>query len=279
MPKQLSKPHPVIARWLTEHERRKEQARRERDPLIKRMIAPEEFTSGDRRRHRILDTLFKELERQGGRVKEEEQRQLFVEMDGEPIRFQIREKQKQVRRPLTDDEKRWGSASDKGWRQELQPTGRLVLTIKTWLPDGLRTEWLENDAKSMELLLPEIIATFVAAGPLLVEQWQQREEEERQRQIAEHKQYEEQQRRRLDANRWRHFVELAHRSRDAEIARAFVAQLRRLDCDESEAVAGKGLGDWMAWAEKHAHSTDPLGHGVSSIFDSVGEITAWSYRD
>jgi hypothetical protein len=279
VPKRLTKPHPVIAGWLANHERRKEEARRERDPWIKRMMTPEEFTGSNRRQHRILDALFKELERQGGRVKEDDRRRVFAEMNGEPIMFQIREKQKQVRRPLNEDEKRWRSASDKDWKQELQPTGKLVFTIKTWLPNGLRTEWLENDAKPMETLLPEIVATFVAAGPLLVEQRCQREKAERQRQIAERQRYEEQQRRKLDANRWRHFVEIAHQWRDAEIARAFVAQLKRLDYDEDEEIAGNRLSDWIIWAEEHAHSTDPLNHGVEGIFNSVGKITTWSYRD
>lgn len=279
VPERLSKPHSVIAGWLANHERRKEEARRERDPWRKRFLTPEEFTSDDRRRYRILDTLFKELERQGGRVREDERRQLIVEINGEPIIFQLREKQKQVRRPLTADEKRWRAPSDKGWRQELQPTGKLVLSIKTWMPSGLRSEWLENDAKAMEDLLPEIVAAFVAAGPLLAERTRQREEEKRQYQIAEFKRYEEQQRRKLEANRWRRFVELARRSRDAEIARAFIDEMKRLDCDQEEEIGGKKVREWIAWAEESAYSTDPLNHGVEKVFKAVGEITTWSYQD
>lgn len=279
VPERLTKPHPVIAGWLADYERRKKDARRERDPWIKRMSMPDEFTATDRRRHRILHALFKELERQGGRVKEDERRQLLVEMNGEPITFQLREKQKQVRRPLNEDEKRWRAASDKGWKQELQPTGKLVFAIKTWLPGGRRTEWLETDAKPMETLLPEITTIFVAAGPLLAEQKRYREREEQQRRIAEQKRYEEEQRRKLDANRWRRFVEIAHQWRDAEIARAFVAQLKRLDFDEDEEVAESRLGDWVTWAEEHAESADPMNRRIGRIFGSVGKVTTWSYRD
>lgn len=277
VPQRLTSPHPIIASWLADHDRRKQEARRERNPWAINMMA-KDFTNSDRRQHRILSALFKELERQGGKVKDESGRQLLVEMNGEPIVFQIREKQKQIRRPLTEDEKRGRLASDKNWTQELKPTGKLVFTIKTWLQSGLRTEWLETDVRSMEMMLPEIVATFVAAGPLLVKQRRQREEEERQRQIAERERYEEQQRRKLDDNRWRRFVEIAHQRRDAEIARAFVAQLERLEYDEDEEVAGSRLREWIAWAEEHARLTDPLNHGLDGIFASVGEVTAWTYE-
>lgn len=66
VPNRLTKPHPVIASWLKDYERCKEEARRERDPWRKRLKMPDEFTSTDRRQHRSLDALFKELERQGG---------------------------------------------------------------------------------------------------------------------------------------------------------------------------------------------------------------------
>lgn len=277
--KRLTKPHPIIARWLADHERRKQEARRERDPWIKCMGMPKEFSPTERRQHRILNALFKEIERQGGRIKEGDQRQLYAEVHGEAIAFQIREKQKQVRRPLTEDERRWHTRTDRDWKPELQPTGKLVFVIKTWLrSNGLQTEWLEKDATPMEMLLPDIVATFAAAGPLLAEQRRQRDEVERQQRIAESKRYEEQKLVKLDENRWRRFVEVAHQWNDAEIARAFIAQVKRLNYDEDEYVAGNPLGAWLAWAEEHTCSADPLNHGLGGIFGSVGEVTAWSFE-
>ena len=57
---------------------------------------------------------------------------LLAEISGEKIEFQVRERQKQQRRALTDDEKRWRLSSEKNWKQELVSTGRLVIEIKTW---------------------------------------------------------------------------------------------------------------------------------------------------
>jgi hypothetical protein len=65
---------------------------------------------------------------------------LFAEVLSEKVEFQVREKQKQERRPLTDDEKRWRSPCDNGWKKELVPTGWLVFEIKSWhWPNALPT--------------------------------------------------------------------------------------------------------------------------------------------
>jgi hypothetical protein len=164
----LQKPHAIIAGWIAEHEDGRRRARQERDPWM-RGLAPAPFTDEDRRRHRVLDALFKALERQGAKVRQDERKLLFAEVNGETIEFQLREKLKKGRRPLTDDERRWRVAGEKDWRQELLPTGHLVLAIKTYLPTGFRQEWLETDAEPMDGLLPDIVATFIAAGPMLVE--------------------------------------------------------------------------------------------------------------
>jgi hypothetical protein len=279
VPKRLARPHPIVAGWLADRERRKQEAKRERDPWRRKMLDPDELTESERRQHRILDALFKALERQGAKVKLSERRELSAEIQHERIEFQIREKQKQVRRPLTDEEKRWSFSNDKGWKQELQPTGKLVFAIRTDLPGGLRTEWLETDDRAMEMLLPDIVATFVAAGPLLVEQRRQREEAEHQRRIAEQKRYEEEQRRKRDNNRWRRFMDIAHQWRDAEIARGFLDALKKTRADLDREVDGRSVRDWITWAEERLRSADPLNNGAEAILNSVASVTEWTYRD
>ncbi len=279
VPERLVKPHPVVARWLADHERRKEEARRERDPWRRNLLHPGEFMPQDRRRHRILDALFKELERSGGRVKENERREIVVEISGEKVEFQLREKQKQVRQPLTDDEKRWRSSTDRDWKQVLEGTGRLVFTIKSYLDGSLRREWLESETTSMESLLPEIAATLVAAGAVLVDMRRKREEAERLRLMEERKRTEERERRKLDDNRWRRLTELADAWRTAKVTRDFIAAVKAMPSDSQEALAGMPLAEWLAWAEERLHKADPLTYGVDGIFRDIAEVTAWSYRE
>jgi hypothetical protein len=198
----------VIAKWRSEKKERQERARRERDSWTRSLYHEADFTTGDRRRHRILHALFSILEREGGVIVETERKELRYERDGAHVEFQLREKFKQMRRPLTEHEERWRSASDKGWRLELEPTGMLLFEFKTYSLGGLRKNWLETEAKPMETLLPGIFATFVAAIPLLVEEKRQRDETARRWREAEQRRAEEEQRRRIDDARWRKSLSL-----------------------------------------------------------------------
>jgi hypothetical protein len=275
----LVKPHAIISAWLTDHEERKRRARQERDPWRKKLYDPGDLSDSDRRRHRFLDALFKAIERQGGKVVQESRRELVANVSGEKIEFQLREKHKQIRRPLTADEQRWRIAGDKDWKQELAPTGRLAFEIRTYLPAGLRGHWLEAEKRPLEDMLPEIVGVFVAAGPLLVQQRREREAAERERRLAERRRYEEQQKRRRDANRWRHFREIALDWRELAAARNLLSMLRSIDVDLSVEINGRSVGDWLVWAEDRLKRADPTANGLEGLFKRIAEITEWSYRD
>lgn len=276
----LLRPHAVIAAWLAEHEQKKRQARSERDPWRRDLYDPGDFSETDRRKHRILDALFKAIERHGGTVKQGERMVLFAEVLGEKVEFQLREKQRQQRRPLTDQEKRWQSPGDKDTKQELVPTGFFVFEIKTWQwPNALPKQWVESEKQPIESMLPDILAAFVAAGPLLVQQRKDREAAERERQLAEQRRYEEQQRRKRDANRWRRFRELAEDWHALAAVREFLVKLRSMDAAPSTVVDGRSVEEWIIWAEEWLKQADPIVDGVDGVFEQVAEITDWSYRD
>lgn len=274
----LSRPHPLIARWLVDHDRRKREARQEPDPSRRKFLMPAELSPSDKRRYRILDALFKAVEKQGGKATEDDNRRLYAEMQSEKIEFQLREKLKQTRRPLDQTERRWAAKDDKGWRFALQPTGRMLFTIKTYLPNSLRREWVETEKNAMESMLPDIVATIVVAGPLLVEQRANQEKLERERHAAEMRRYEEQQRRKLNENRVRRFTEFAERHRRLELAAAFLAELKA-SADLKAEVAGNSVEDWISWMEQRLSEANPLRMGAEAIFEAVTEVTTWSYRD
>ena len=280
VPERLSRPHVIIAEWLADHERRKQEAKREHDPWRRKLVQPADFSEQDRRRHRILDTLFKELERQGSRIIQGAYRALAAEVAGEKIEFELREKQKQVRRPLTEKERQWETWNRSGMKQELQPSGFLVFVFKTYLVGSLRREWLEKAGKPMEELLPEIIATFIAAGPLLAEQRRVREEQARLHAIAEQRREQERQKRKQDQNRWRRLVQIAGAWREVEVARDFIAAMRALPAPEREQlIDGQPFEEWLLWAEQHLESANPLSHGLEGIFKDIAQIQSWTYRD
>jgi len=279
VPERLNRPHAIIAGWLADHERRKQEAKRERDPWRRDLLRPVEFSEQDRRRHRILDALFKELERQGVRIIQGNYRALSAEIAGEKIEFELREKQKQIRRPLTEKERKREPWNKKGVKQELQPSGFLVFVIKTYLVGSLRREWLEKASKPMEELLPDIMATFIAAGPLLAEQRRAQEERARLHAIAEQRREQERQKRKRDQNRWRRLVQIAGGWREVEVARDFIAAMHQLPVAEKQLVDGQPLEEWLLWAEKHLESANPLSHGVEGIFKDIAQVQSWTYRD
>jgi hypothetical protein len=278
IPQRLSRPHPIVAGWLADHERRKIEARNERDPWRKKWMDPGSFSENDRRRHRILDALFKSIERQGGHAKQDDRQAIFVELLGQPIEFQLREKLKQVRRPLNHDEKQWQSNGDKGWRKELQPTGMFILSIKTYIP-GIRREWLETKDKAMEDIFPDIVATFISAGPVLVEIKRKRDEEAQRARAAEQRRYEKEQHQKREKNRWREFNGIARQWRDTALAREFVAALKLASVDPEQKVGGLSLSQWFAWVDEKIGSYDPVTQGVEAIFGRVSQVTEWTQRD
>ena len=278
VPERLVKPHPIVARWIADHKRRKELGRYETNPWLRNQINPDPFTAQSRRRYRILNALFKELESNGGKVKEDSRKELFVEMSGERVEFQLREKQRQVRQPLTPDERRFRLSADRDWKMILEGTGRLIFTIKTYLGSGLRKEWLETEPTPMESLLPEIVATLVGAGAVLAQKRREREEAERLRTIEERKRAEERERRNLDDNRWRRFTELAQAWHTATATREFIAVLKTMPIHEQEAIAGQSSREWINWAEARLGRADPITYGINRIFRDIADVRTWTFE-
>lgn len=268
----LLRPHKLVAKWLDERERRRREARANRDDWGP--SDPGKFTDTDQRRHRILDALFKELERHGGKVTEEKRDELRVERQGEKIEFQLREKQKQIRHAVREEDRSW-----RKFEQELQPTGKLIFSIKTHMPQGIRSEWLETDDKAMESLVPEILSSLLAAVPLLVQRRQEQEELGRQRRNEEQKRREEEDRRKLARNRVRKFVEFAEEWKNVQVAREFLAAIRSQDVDTEAKVGTTNLSNWLSFMEKTLNEFDPLSQGPVHVFAQVAQVQSWSYRD
>lgn len=268
VPDRLHKPHAIIAGWLAEHQRQVELAKRDRWGSHYR---PRDFTPMERRRHRLLDALFKELERQGAKTGENDRRELYAEVSGERLEFELREKYKQVRRPLTAEELKWGG-NKSGMTQELQPTGFFLFTIKRYLPGSLRREWLERDDAPIEDRLAEIVATFLVAGPIIAKERRQREERAR-------REEEERQRRKLDRNRWRRFAEIAKAWDEVGTARRFLQALKEVDQPGGVLVEGKPVSEWLDWAEGKLKAVDPIEQGITAIFEDIANIKYWTYHD
>ncbi|MDF0541232.1 hypothetical protein PX699_02660 [Sphingobium sp. H39-3-25] len=275
----LVRPHPIIAGWLARREREIRKGDQIYDRRLKRSVRPSAFSVQERRRHRILDALFKALEAENISVTESERLELFATSGREKIEFQLRVKLQQVRRPLTADEREWYSYRDKDYRLELAETEALIFEVKTWLPANLQRNWQDGRKGTVETMAGDILATMLAAFPLMVAEREQREKAEERRRIEEQRRHELEQQRKLDQNRFRCLLEQAGRWREAELARSFVAALRAAIADPTVEIDDRPASEWLDWAEARASQHDPLASDPLDVFDTIADVTNWTYRD
>ncbi|MBR0850724.1 hypothetical protein JQ543_23485 [Bradyrhizobium diazoefficiens] len=263
VPSKLHHPHQVVAGWIEERQRSRDQAKAH--SWGRGDYVPPDFTAMERRRHRLLSTLFIALEKHGYAAKVDERGRPAVEIARQPSTLIIKEKYRQVRQPLTEEEKKRGFNPKRPWRQEMQPTGLLQLSVEPRLHPTLRQSWIDAEDQPLEQQLPEIAATFVAAAPILQERRRQQEENERRRHEEEMRSYEERQRQQLERNRLRGFLELASRWRQVEDARQFLNALASHTAQEpAQAVGDLSLDEWIAWARERLTGRDPLEAGQMS---------------
>ena len=102
VPARLTQIHPIVAGWIEERRRWRQEARQH--PWYGSDRLPPDFTPLERRRHRILNALFNALAKHGYTAKVDKRGKTRLEIDGEPAEFSLKEKFRQVRRPLTEEE-------------------------------------------------------------------------------------------------------------------------------------------------------------------------------
>lgn len=275
----MVRPHPIIATWNARRD--KEIASRDQvyDFRLRRLGKPTGFTPMERRCHRLLDAILKALETQEIKVTESERREIIATSGREKIEVQARVKLQQVRRPLTEDERHWRSAGDKDFRIEMAETDIVIFEIKTYLPSGLKRMWQDSRKATLEELAGEIIATLIAAFPLMRAAREASEEQARLHQIEQQRRYAEEQIRKLDRDRYRRLLEHAQRWKDAHLAREYLEALKAAAIDKGTVIDAKDGGDWLAWAEASIERRLAVESDPAVVFQSIAEVTNYSYRD
>lgn len=273
VPDRLHKPHPVIAAWI-EARKNEREASRHRPWGNVRATVPD-FSTEDQRRHRILNALFRALESGNHAVTETRRGDLEVKLGGKPVSFRLREKLKQVQRPLTDDEKRWGFSAKNGYRKETVGSGFLIFEIQSRLPGQLKSTWLETEERRMEDMVGEIFATMQAAAPLLEAERLAEEDREARRREEEARRWEEERLRKIADNRLRRFGQLADRWERTGQMRALLAEMKALPHEPDAVIEGRSLADWIAWLEAGIEARDPLRAGSKAIFEDLATVTEW----
>ncbi|WP_237133127.1 hypothetical protein [Pseudohongiella sp. O18] len=275
VPKKLVKPHPVVSRWRDEREASNQRNKlwQSHLPAAMRDHSRKPFTNIEMRRHRILDTIFKAIEKFGYKVRPGSYDQSWeLTYEGIPVEFNITERYKQVKMPLTKQEvvEPWNKG--KTHKIERQFSGRLMLNIKTWLPRGLTTRWAEeNDEHTLEEDVPDIVRIFKTAGPLLVEQKREREEQRRRDDEERNRRHREAQRIKANEECWERFIVASGRCEEAARVRKLIQRIEEMAAtqDSTIDVHGKAIAEWIQWAKDWAERHDPLSGDLEGLFEYV----------
>ncbi len=276
VPAKLRRPHPAIAAWIARHER--EVAADRRNPSYwGTTLQTRSFTALERRQQRILSTLFKEAERFDYKVKGEAPHNLSLETGQNAVEFTLRERIKQIRRPLTDEEKAESYSSNQKWRQERIATGELVFTIKTYLGHGLNSEWRDGE-RPLEEQIDEMVAVLATVGPILEKRRLETEEAQRRRWEEEEGRRREKQEQDQDRNRWRRFIQYAKLWRQTQLAGELISALEACIPHADTRHGGKSAEEWLTWARERRDAFNPSNWDIAALWTEIASITAWDTR-
>lgn len=222
--KRLSRPHSLIQRWLDEHERKRLRATRDHSDWA---IMPSPWTELARRRHRILDCVFKALASVDVEAEQDDTRGLCLKRGPDRIAIACREKSRQVKVSLSERERAWAYET-RTHRTELAPTGYLLFEIKEWIP-GVKKEWLETDETQLEAVVPEIVKNCLLALHLDKERRLKREADAREWQREREIEKEKQQQAKREQARWDALVAHAKAWKERELVRDFLEHYESAD--------------------------------------------------
>lgn len=269
----------MVAGWIARRDRAVAKREEVYDHRLRRLARAAPFSPMERRRNRVLDAILKGLAGAGITTAENERRELVAAQGRERIEIQLRVKLQQVRRPLTADEQRWRLSSDKDYKIELAETDVLIFECKTWLPSGLQRVWQDGRKGILETVVSDIVATLIAAFPLMSAERVRREEQEERLRLEEQRRQDEEQQRKLECDRFRRFLEHAARWKEAQLAREFLVALRAAELPDDVAVGEKDADAWIAWVQDRIGRHCPIGDDPFAIFESVAAVTSYNYRD
>lgn len=262
VPQTSSKVHGTIQRWRSEDDGQKYN-------LYSR---PTRLGPTERRRRRILNSLFQEVERSRGGVKSEDRHKFKLTVAGETLEVTCSERYRQVKIQLTPEEQRKSYYPNKGYRTDHQATGELRLRIEGYYQERLRREWHDLPEKPLEGQLQEVLIGLARAAAIERRKRLEREDRERREHEAEKRRWElERRRSKIDKHLKEILAEADDWVRAAHLRRYANATIQALrDATNDDAADERS---WAQWTLSAADCIDPLAEGptVAELFELLPE--------
>jgi len=239
----LSRPHPLVreaAAVLRPRSRRVDSVRPWRiDRCLDIRVTPKHLG----RALRIFDALIKALDARGIQVSvvtDDRRRHTQVELYGETVAFWLEERTAPHPHVPTEAENKEGSAGRRKW--DHVPSGQLRLRIENPFLESARKTWSDGHRAKLEDLLNDFVGGLAVVADGLrarTVRWKHQREEEEQRVRTLEQQ----------VDRW---------TRAAQV-RAFADEAeRRASAKGVPVTPASELGEWLAWARRHADRLDPF---------------------
>lgn len=270
IPADLNRVHPVVARWIKDHEaeqaKRQKELRRNRNDIWFRPRELPDLTDKDLYRFRVTSAFLQAAGEAGIRVLDGKVNgTLNISVSGQDFEIKIVQKMRQVLRRAPEDES-W-TAYPEHHNSALSPTGYLRFAIVTYFGGSHTNEWVESDKMPAGQLIPYFIDQILEAASISKE-WHNRLEEQRlEIRREEAKRLEAQRLARLENERWDRFRASAARWREAEILRSFLAALDGATLG-SDDIDGMPRGEFLEWVAGKIDEFDPL---VLDVAEDDGE--------
>lgn len=254
VPATLRKPHPLITSWLEDDAR----DRQRWSGLHARPAKSKYATPFARRRLRFLNTLFHALEQRGFKITHDPQHRFDCQatLEGNTVRFAAYERIRQVRRPLTDEER--AIRPGQKYTQESFATGELILALESSLPRGLTRSWSNQADQPIETEINQILAGILVATSYENEQAKIRAAAEQVRWEAQKQKWERGRQEKLEQDRRAALLKIVKDWRDAGEIRAFVEALKKAVNDGEFRPNAEVFEPWLDWAMERAKHLDPI---------------------
>ena len=261
VPPKLRKPHAIIERWLKQEAIDREDARA---PFFgRRTTLPELSTSIGRRRLRILNVVFRELEHRGFRISAEHGpvTKVTAELGHDAVEIMLLEQVRRVRRRLSEEEMETSHFSSRRRTQTTEHTGELELRVTSSTAKDVPSTLADEGDDHLEGRMAEFLAAILAAAA-----YARARREEYEAEQLRCREREEEERRREAERRAERARELGLRQRAeawhmAAAVRDYVAAVRTAAEGNGIDLTPDVLEEWASWALAHADALDPLRGG------------------
>ena len=279
VPADLVDLHPRVKAWIADHkklqkEREQENKRHARSGWLPSELLPD-LTERDLYRFRVTSAIFKGIEKASGKIEKSPiTGKATFKIAGHDVECSIVEKLNRSLSPR-DEIRKWTAYPDHH-QLGLAPSGFLRVSITTYL-DGRQPQWIESPKAKIGDMLPEIVGTIMAAGPILDQRKREQDESRKRYREEEARRYEAKRLKEIDDKRWRKFQEFSANWQERAQLLAFISEIEKRASRKSEIVAdGQSLDGWIDWAKEHARMLDPFEQGLVGLFDAISKVSQWS---